>query len=237
MKRILLGMMLLAGATAGANAELVFVQDGNYYYDGDVINYDGFQYVDLKDKDNNPTGMYQFKVDPEIHLISTETLTCSVQTQANMDIQLCAGGNCVTGDNITKENVALTADVPLNLQLEWIAPGINFGEDIPVPAITVRLRAWTASESITVTVNMGGFTAGVESITANTNNLVRVNGKTLNYDLSGSSQLAIYSLSGKTVVNKSVAGSGSVNLNHLTPGVYLYKVSGPNAKSGKFIIK
>lgn len=237
MKKFLLSAALIACFSFAAKAELSYTCQGETYYDGDVINYEGFEYVAVPDKDGNPTGMYQFKVDPEIFLISTvSTTTGTVTSTSNVAVNLCAGGDCVNGTNNKKDNVVLEANVPLNLQMDYAPAGINFGEDVEVPSITVKITSTVDGESATVTVNMGGFTAGVESIGANLN-AISVKGKTLNYDVIGSAQLSLYSLSGKTVYNQAVAGNGSVSLAHLPAGVYLYRLAGKNNKAGKFIVK
>ena len=236
MKKILLSMALLSGAVLAANAELYFQFEGENLENGSTLNYDGYQYVSVDNIDGTPSGMYQFKVDPEIHLVSSSDVSVSVSTSSNVAVQLCAGGDCETGTNVTKNDVALTANKPLNLQMDWVAPGINFGEDVEIPAVTVLLTAKSSSETITLTVNMGGFTAGVQCVANNGDGIV-VDGKSLRYDLKGASQLNVYNLSGKTVMSKKVAGVGSLNLNSLPAGVYLYKISGKSNKTGKFIIK
>lgn len=236
MKKILLSVALLSGAVLAANAELYFQFEGENLENGSTLNYDGYQYEIVYDKDGNPSGMYQLKVDPEIHLMSTSDASVSVSTSSNIVIQLCAGGACEDGTSITKNDVALTANKPLNIQMDWFDPVPNFGTDVEIPAITVLLTAKSSSETITLTVNMGGITAGVQSVANNGGGIV-VDGKSLRYDLKGASQLSVYNLSGKTVMSKKVAGVGSLNLNSLPAGVYLYKISGKSNKTGKFIIK
>lgn len=236
MKKLLLSIALLSGAVMAANAELYFQYEGENLENGGTLNYEGYTYVPVNNPDGTPSGMYQFKVDPEIHIVSTENVTVSVNSTSNIAVNLCIGEDCVTGTNNTKPEIELTADVPLNIVMDYAPAEINFGEDVEIPAITVKLTATSATETITLTVNMGGFTAGVESLGANLNKIY-VSGKTLNYDLSNAAQLSLYSLSGKTILHKSVAGNGSVSLANLPSGVYLYRLAGKENKSGKFIIK
>ena len=234
MKKLLLSLALLGGLSFGANAELYYTCEGQTYHNGDVINYEGYEYVPVLNPDGSPSGMYQFKVDPEVNLVSTEsTESAVVSTTSNIAVNLCAGGDCTNGTNNVKTDVKLVANEPLNLQMDYAPAAINFGEDVEVPAITVKITSTVGNETCVVTVNMGGLTAGVESLGVNQDS-VRVIGKSLNYDVTGSAQLSIYSLSGKTVVNKTVAGNGSVNLVNLSSGIYLYRLNG---RTGKFIIK
>ena len=236
MKKLLLSIALLSGAVMAANAELYFQFEGENLENGETLNYEGYEYVPVLNPDGSASGMYQFKVDPEIHIVSTTEVTASVSATANIGIQLCAGGECEKGTSVTKPAVALAANTPLNLQFDWVADGVNFGEDVEIPAIQAKLTATAGNETITLNVNMGGFTAGVESLGASLNKIY-VSGKTLNYDLSNAAQLSLYSLSGKTILHKSVSGNGSVSLANLPSGVYLYRLAGKENKSGKFIIK
>lgn len=237
MKKFLLSLALLGGATMMANAELVFQYEGMDLVNGATINYDGFVYEPVANPDGSPSGMYRVVVKPPIFLISTSNAVATVTATSNLSIGLCAGGECTNGTNVTKPEVNLTANTPLDLELDWAQPGINFGEDVDVPVVTVTVKASVGSETISMTVNMGGFTAGVESIAASNENMVNVVGKSLNYDLSAASQISVYSLSGKTVMAETVSGNGSISLASLPKGIYLYKVGGNNGKSGKFVLR
>ncbi|MCH5225366.1 MAG: T9SS type A sorting domain-containing protein [Muribaculaceae bacterium] len=235
MKKSLLTIALIAGAAFAANAELNFLHDGEVIT-GPTFSYEGWTYVPVADKDGNPTGLYQFKVDPEIYLVSDQNATVYINVTANTDIQLCAGGDCITGDNVTKPEVALTANVPLNLQFDWLMQGVNQGEDIEVPEIDATISVTSGTETITLRVSMGGVTAGVESIGTTLNN-ISISGRSLSFDVANSAQLSLYSLSGKTILNKTVAGNGSISLANLPSGVYVYRLTGKTPKTGKFIIR
>lgn len=247
MKKFLLSIALIGGFAFAANAELAFQYDGKSLENGATLDYKGYEYTPIPMPDGSPSGYYNFKVDPEIHLVSTSDVTVTVSTTSNIQVNLCAGGDCVSGTSNTKNGVKLDANVPLNLQMDWTPALINnpsagmMGDDVTIPAIKVTLTAKSSTETITLTVNMGGFTAtlegaGVEGIETSDNS-VYISGKNLYYDVTGNSQLSVYALSGKTLINSTVSGSGLVDLGKLPKGVYVYKLSGKSQKSGKFILK
>lgn len=239
MKKVLLGIAFLMGASFAAKADLAFLYEGKPLENGAVLNYSGFTYEPILNTDNTPSGFYQFKVDPEIHLMSTTDATVTVTSSSNIAVNLCAGSDCVNGTSNTKNGVVLKANVPLNLNMDWMPTGGAgmMGQDVEVPAIKVVLTASGDGQTISITVNMGGFTADVQTIGAANANSISVSGKTLHYDLPSGSKVDVHSLSGKTVISKVVGGNGSISLAALPKGIYVYNVAGKNGKSGKFIIK
>lgn len=237
MKKIVLSLALLGGAIMGANAQLAFQYEGEPVVNNASITYDGYVSENYGYDD-----YMEYKLEPGIFLVSSVDGNVEIHMTSNIPIQICAGGNCVLGDDVTKpganeEPIELKAGVPLDLKIDYVEEGTGASdEDIEFPAINFTVTAQyvgDASSRIAIDVKMGGFSTAVESI-AVSHNGVRVNGRTLHYDVNGASDLAIYSLSGKTVLNRSVSGNGSINLGNLPSGIYLYRVNG---KAGKFIIK
>lgn len=240
MKKILLSMALAGATVMGVNAqELVFLYEGKPMENGATIDFKEIEVTEVTDAQGNPMpGFLKYKVDPHINILSDENAEVTVTTVSNVAVNLCAGGDCINGTNNVKNNVNLTEDVPLDIQMDWDM-SVYDGSQIDVPAITVEISAYynyAPENVITLTVNMGGFNSGVESLAVNAGK-VNVTGRTLNYDINGAGTICVYSLSGKTVVNREVAGNGHISLASLPAGVYIYKMTGKNAKTGKFIIK
>lgn len=237
MRKFLLSALLIAGGMTIANAqELVFIYDGEALENGASITYEGYTY-DTYGYDD----YVEYKIDPKIHIMSDVNTEVNIEVSANVEVQLCTIGNCDKSTNPTKTDVPLTADVPRDLVLDWVTELYEEDVDTPfeIPVINMVVKAYPvdAPENvITLNVTMGGVTAGVESLGIN-NSFVKVTGKTLSYDLASASNLSVYSLSGKTLINKAVSGNGSINLNSLPAGIYLYKVTGKATKAGKFILK
>lgn len=238
MKKLLLIAALTGGAFFTANAQLAFQYNGEDLANDYTLTYEGYTYESVP----LIPGFHPFKVDPEIHLVSEKAGIVNVQTVSNVNVNLCAGSNCVNGTTNKKENVSLSENTPLNLQMDWV-PGDaynNDGSDVIVPAITVTITAWYVddpSSKITLTVKMGGFTAGVESLTVDNANEINVTGRKLYYNVESASQIQVYSLSGKSVISQQAVGNGEINLSNLASGVYIYRLEGKNGKTGKFIIR
>ena len=176
-------------------------------------------------------------------MVAEEESPVTIHASSDTAFQLCAGGNCVRNKDITKSVENFEANVPLNLQLDWDTE--TFGEDeIEIPEIKIEIELWydeNPDDVYSITLIMGGVnaSAGVESIGSTLNSVV-FKGNSLSYDVNGASQLSVYSLSGKTVINKSVSGNGSVSLEGLSKGVYMYRLTGKNGKTvkaAKIIIK
>ena len=185
-------------------------------------------------------GYIEYKVDPEIHIVSDENVNVSVRVISNVDMYFCAfDGLCLApGKDLLKSNFLLEENKPANLLLDWMEETYD-GSDIDIPLIKMTITAWdydNPDNTITLNVQMGGFNTPVEKVVSQGNNIT-LSGKNLNYNFSSSAVVNIYSLSGKTVLNKKISGAGSINLSNLPSGVYLYRVEGKNGKTGKFVIK
>ena len=232
MKKFLLSATLLGGAILGVNAQtLTFQYQGQDLEDGASIVYDGYE-EDTMGYDD----YVNYKIDPKIFILSDIDDYVNITVDSNVAINLCAGGLCTTGTNVEKPNVFLESDVPLDLQLDYDVDSTP-GEVVEFPEINLVIKAWYVDYPevmITLNVKMGGF-AGVESLISNNN--VNINGKVLSYNFNKASDITLYSLSGKTLMQKTVSGNGSINLNSLPAGVYVYKVNGSISKTGKFIVK
>lgn len=235
MKKLLLSLALLGGAVMAGNAQtLQFLdKEGNPIANGATFTYEGIEQFGN-----------MIMIDPGLSIMSTEDDLITVQsTRIEGGVyQLCAGGDCVIRNPdenpvITKTGIDIAEDQVIPLQMDAFLQDITMEE---VPYYEILLEAWSEIDpenKTSITVKMGDLEkAAVKSIQAN-GNQINVIGKVLNYNVNGSASLNIYSLSGKTVASRNIAGSGSLNMGNLPKGVYIYKVSGKNAKSGKFIIR
>lgn len=240
MKKLLLATFLAAGAMAPMSAQVLTVQfEGEDVENGGTVVYRGYTPSEFEDI----PGYIIWTVDPELHLVASEQDPITIHASSDTSFQLCAGGQCQRGTDITKSVENFVVGVPLNLQLDWETE--SFGEDeIEIPEIKIDIELWydaNPNNVYSITLIMGGVnaSAGVESIGSSLNSVV-FNGKSLSYDVNGASQLSVYSLSGKTIMNKTVSGNGSLSLEGLSKGVYMYRLTGKNGKAikaAKIIIK
>ena len=235
MKKLLLFGLLAASAFAQVQAQqLKFLYEGEPVPNNFTLIYDKEPEVETFPE---IPGYIAVTLDPKIHIESSTDATVTVKATANTNIQLCAGGNCVNGTEITKDAVNLTANTPLNLQLDW--QEVTYDGIMPeVPHIEILLEAWYNNDPdnmITMLLKMG-TDAGVEFIKAENNN-INISGRQLNYNVNKASNLSIYTLTGRVMKSVNVNGTGSINLDALPAGVYLYRLAGQVKSSGKFIIK
>lgn len=59
----------------------------------------------------------------------------------------------------------------------------------------------------------------------------------LNYRGMKDARLRICDLSGKTVLRAALDGDGAISASSLTPGLYIYSITGATRKSGKLVIR
>lgn len=246
MKKFLLSAALFSSAIlAGYAQTLSFLdKDNNVIENGSTYVFEGSEIWGTVE-DGKAVGFAMLVINPELSIVSTTDAMVTVRTSSRNDspYQLCAGGECVistmVGPVITKDKVNLTADKIQSLELD---ANIQFmdGEEVITPYYDILVEAWyndNPNNKISFTLHMGNLNdAGVEGISA-LGTSVSVIGKSLKYDVVGNSTLSVYSLSGKTLVSKNIAGTGNISLANLPKGVYVYKLSGKNGKSGKFIIR
>lgn len=251
MKKLLLAAILASGAIVPmAAGEFSVLYEGEPVENGSTIEFKDFK---VTVQDGGEYGMYYtWKVDPELYLLVDQAGVYTVHAKSlnGESFQLCAGGNCIMGTDLVKDKVEFVLEngtgeskplvgEPMNLQLDWAENTIDEPE-IYIPALEISVEVFNNAEPTNVlsfTLKMGGFeAAGVESVGVEAGSVV-LKGKSLYYDIPGSSQLSVYSLSGKTLVNQTVSGNGYVSLEGLSKGVYLYRLSGKTNKAAKFIIK
>ena len=235
MKKLLLSALLLAGAMSPLAAQgLSFKTASGEDVTGTTYVFDDVEYWPQGSK----TEVY---IDPDLYIYSEKGGNVDIYVDANVSVQLCTIDNCEYGEKVNKLNVPLTAGVARSLVFDYSETVADI-DSYQLPEIVATITAYYSgdpSSAITMTVKMGDVNAGVEAVAMNQNAIV-FNGKTLSYDVNGDSQLSVYSLSGKTVLNKSVAGNGSLSLDGLSKGIYLYRLTDKNGKavkSAKIIIK
>ena len=246
MKKLLLSVTFATCAALAVNAQtLTFLDsEGKTIENGATYTFEGWKTTPDGIQQGQNVGYAMVKVDPELSIKSfdDDLITVSATSKTGALFQLCAGGNCVysTVDNptITKEHIDISENQVIPLQLEAI---IQFMDAVvEVPYYEILVEAWSEIDpenKITMTLKMGDIDkSGVES-SVKGNDMVKVVNNVLSYDVTGSKNLSVYSLVGKAVINRTVAGNGSINLGYLPKGVYVYKLAGAKGNAGKFVIE
>lgn len=192
--------------------------------------------------------------DPIITNVSDEAidLTCTVSTSAfgntgttykNMgELSWCGFkiGNCVTNPSKMTHTCTLAPNEETDMQFHCILTGT----DIPYGTVRATVKFSEGNESL------GGYTAkfvytdaaGIQNAQANADKGVFVANGAIHYSFATAAarHINVYAADGKLLQGASVsAKSGSVSLNGLQAGVYVYTVSegGHNVQSGKVVVK
>lgn len=231
MRKFLLSALLIGSTLLAANAQgLTFVYEGEELPNNATIEVKGWEWLGGIEE-TMPV------IKPEVYLKSEVNSTVTIEANSNEEVQICIGDLCQSNTQFNIADLAFEAGVERSVELDYFL--FTMGSDISFPSITVNIKAYDQNDpaiSASVTIKMGGDLAGVEGITADGNN-ISVDGGKLNYVVDSASELTLYSLSGKTLVNRTVVGDGSIDLTSYPSGVYLYRLTGKNKKAGKFIIK
>lgn len=173
-------------------------------------------------------------MNPELSIMANET-TYDVQVTAactsGQQISLCAGGECVKGEKVVKNGITLAANARLKLMFDYMTM-VETKEEIPTVTTDITVEELgVASSKKTYTIIMNS-TSGVEAVVAEGD--VKVSDNAIVYNLEKAGQAAVYSISGAKAIGLDVAGTGSISLQDLPRGVYIYSVAG---HSGKVLVK
>lgn len=175
---------------------------------------------------------------PELY-ISSDIYTSSVELVtkciSGQTIQVCAGGNCSSGQTVTKK-VTITKDERVPLLFEYIGE-FEPGQEIPevVTEFTAVDTKYPETEVMfTLVMNSKAGLTVIEN-----NKTVRAVEGGIEYNLDGGeAQLALYDLNGTCVLSSRISGNGSLSSKSLRPGVYVYSLNGSaHNASGKLYIR
>lgn len=190
-----------------------------------------------------------YKQDSELSVSGDKNQSVTVEVKATSKVQFCGiedRCNMVTDDKRTNilgsapgaEISGSTAVAPLVIDItvddfDGVDPATLLQE------ITVEVTAYytsTPSESTTTTVVLtnrpDAEVGGVVNITPDLD--VNYTHGSINYNISAPTKLSIFNTNGSLVLCQLVKGVGSVALDSLHPGVYIYSIGG---KSGKILVR
>lgn len=164
-------------------------------------------------------------------------------------VSICCGGDCVSvGNNPFVEkgangNITVAPGALLNLECHTVDQMFSAPDEAKTYYAQFKLSAWTLGDeddktTIQVTIDGSKISASIEEV--KTEKEVVIKGRTLFYNFTSDATrtLRIFNISGASVKTQSLEqASGSVSLQELQPGMYLYKVDGAANACGKFILK
>ena len=236
MKKILLFLMFAAGMMTSVSAATL-----SFQYQGETVPQNGSVVFEGYERYPYSSTKEELFMEPKIYIVSDVADKVNIKVEANSTVQLCIGGQCEAGTELLKQGISLGANTPEDLLLDGSIV-VDKGAEADLPVIEVSIQAWYTNDPdnvVSMTLKMGGVNAGVESLAADQNYITLKEGSIV-YDLNAAAQLGVYSLSGKSVVNQTVSGAGSISLQGLSRGVYVYRLAGKNGKTikaDKFVIR
>lgn len=170
----------------------------------------------------------------------------TVELKASEHVQFCGiDGKCVQGEEITKTGTIFdeddssefaTAKLEIDLSTndwEGIAP------DQLLHNITLEVKTYYSDSPeeyayAKVVMTNKSASAGISDITIDADSQISLTGNTLNYNVEEPTKLAVYNVNGGLVLSRTVAAEGSLSLDSLHAGVYIYSLG---AKSGKILVR
>lgn len=230
-KFYLLAAAVLTVASVNAK-QLRFCQGDKVFNPGETLTWSECKVTDYGD-----TGK-DYTYDPEISILSdvdANNLIVKATCTTGQSIQLCCGGQCDMGTEVTKSNVAIKANTPLPSQFEQI--GSTYSKDEAIPRVEVELSAQYADDANTLVKLEVVLDSNIGVTMIAVDNAFRAVDGAINYNLSGASEISLYDMSGNCVLKANANGQGSLSTANLPAGIYVYSINGNVKSNGKIFVR
>lgn len=189
--------------------------------------------------------------DSHLTLSGTKDAMTVLEVKASESVQVCGiDGQCMVGENVTKKGKLGMSDViaengdnvTIDLRIERLNDDYTGMEDPAtfVPTITLDVTAYYAAspnDKATTKVTLRNVPDSELGIKAVGNDFATISlgyGNTLEYNAIQPVKLDIYNVNGSLVMSKKIYSTGSISLDTLHPGVYIYSAAG---KAGKILVR
>ncbi|MDE6301893.1 MAG: T9SS type A sorting domain-containing protein [Muribaculaceae bacterium] len=230
MKKLLLLSATLVALTSQAR-ELTF-------YLGETAVKPGEKVV-FTDVQKEPAGAgFDVVMAPELYLHSdlvTSNVTVKAECTSGQKIQMCAGGDCMSGTTVTKEKVRIESDQKIPLEFEYMAYA---ADEEAIPTVITNFTAVDPkypNTEVTMTLEMNP-NGGTATVSVTSVELVAVNGG-LSYKVESPATLSLIDITGRTILRQSVSGEGFISTASLPRGLYIYRLAGSSVLSGKLQLR
>lgn len=231
MKKLFTSMLMMFGCIAAMSAQSVTLQKGA---EGEVT-YTSGDVIEVKAEKQGDEIFSYYKWDPELYLLLPKTSTSVTVTLASESaVQFCGGdGNCqMTGPGKPVEKkIALTSGKPEALQIDILDMAGAIADDEEITA-TLTVASLTKTDSYTIKF-LPKNNAGILDMETEAN-AISVSGRSLTYSFAKPTVLTLYTISGQAAVTRTLNGAGSMSLEALPGGVYIYRAG---TQTGKFIVR
>lgn len=226
-KTLLLAFAVACGVSAAQAKEITFTFNEGVVANGSTVEFTEYEEFDW--------GTYtEVFIEPKVFVTKDSSEPIDMQLTSDYPVQLCIGGQCEAAMDITKEDLTFPVNTLQDLMLDCSIIYMP-DEEVIIPEITVNIKAWyqsTPENPTSFTIKMGTV-AAIHNIVADTTP-VKVAANTLSYNVNGTSVATIFNTAGQQVLSQTVSGNGTLNLNALPAGIYIYSVNGV---TGKFIVR
>lgn len=232
MKKIYLVIALLAATCVAQARELRFYIGDEQVTEGStVVCNDNIDVIEVG------TGK-DVTMAPDVYLWSdllTNSVKLTLTSLSGQEVQCCAGGLCVSGTNIVKENVRIDSNEKLPLEFEYMG---FIAADEEVPTIKVLMEAvdvnnTDANASFTIVLNDNGASVAV----VENDKAFQITSSGIAYNINGSAKVALYTITGKKALETAIDGNGVLSTAGLTEGLYIFSIEGAQVKkSGKIYV-
>lgn len=181
---------------------------------------------------NTDDGYKDVKMKPDLYLkasLFSSDIKIVATCTSGQEIAMCAGGVCMGGATVVKENITIDSNQKLPLDFDYVN---DFDLDEEIPTVTSTIEAEDVTEpgsKIQFIIVMGEKNASVTAIEL-FSDLTAIDGG-VTYKAEGECNLTITTLSGVNVYSAKVVGEGVVNL---PAGLYVYTFGD---RTGKIYIR
>lgn len=180
--------------------------------------------------------MKMVKYQPKIELTSSykaSNIVVNVKSLTGQPVQCCAGGQCEQAVSVTKKGVIAEANTPLDILFEYSG---TLAQDAEIPTISAKIEAqyYMDDESLISFVITMSETSGINLIEVKPAS-VTPTAEGLVYNLAGEGTITIASITGTTVMQAKVSGTGILDID-LPSGMYVYNLRNNEISvNGKFV--
>ncbi len=232
MKKLFTSLTLFGAAVFGVSAQNFTVTgvDDVAYADGDVVNVGYTPSV--------VPGRYNWDPELVVHVNqATSAITgnskFTVSVSANVDgkIQFCGlDGQC---QMVTTAGVSKTGSYMAGSFIPLIIDIAN-ERQMPAEPYVAKVTVTDGVETVNLTVSFNPEPQAGLATAEVAGSSIRVSNRTLHYTVDGTEGLTLYNISGRSVVNRTVSGTGSINLSGVPAGIYVYRFG---ALTGKVLVR
>lgn len=193
-------------------------------------------YTDVERSDYGD-GYESITIAPKLYITSdifTNTVNITANCVSGQQIQLCAGGNCMKGTEVTKTGVSIQNGEMKALEFDYV----DFDHAVadPIPTVVTEISAVDTKHqetAISFTITLSGNDAGVADMFINDADFRAISGG-IAYSFEAPTKVTLYTVAGETVMETTLEGNGTLSTAALPTGIYLYKAG---KKSGKLYIR